>query len=65
MEEIRKQLLLVRDKLESKYETIDKIMERLKGEGKSLEKVEEEILKMNRIQGASDSIDTALRMLRE
>lgn len=63
MNEIRKQLLQTQHELERKYESPSEIIERLKREGKSMRQIEQEILKMNRIQGVYDSVVTALRIL--
>ena len=63
MNEIRKQLLQAQHELERKYESPSKMIERLKSEGKSMGQIEQELLKMNRIQGVYDSVVTALRIL--
>ncbi len=59
----RKQLLQVKSELERKYESPAKMIERLKSEGKSMGQIEQELLKMNRLQGAYNSVVTALRIL--
>lgn len=65
MENIKKQLLLIQQELEHGYEPLNELIYRLKHEGKSMGEIEQAILKMNRIQGAYDSAETALRMLQE
>ena len=49
--------------MEQKYESPEIMIERLKREGKSMGEIEQEVLTMNRVQGAYDSIATALRIL--
>lgn len=63
MNEIRKQLLQAQRELECKYECPSEIVERMKREGKSTEDIEDEIMRMNRIQGVYDSVVTALKIL--
>ena len=63
MKEIRKQLLQAQRELQGKYESPSEVIERLKNEGKSMGEIEQEILKMNRIQGVYDSVVTALKIL--
>ncbi|MDB8554038.1 hypothetical protein [Turicibacter sanguinis] len=63
MQGIRKHLLQVQHDLEKKYESPSELIDRLRVEGKSMGEIEQALLKMNRIQGAYDSVGTALRML--
>lgn len=63
MNGIRKQLLQAQHELERKYESPNEMIERLMSEGKSMGQIEQELLKMNRIQGVYDSVVTALRIL--
>ena len=63
MNEIRKQLLQAQRELQGKYESPSEVIERMRGEGKSTEQIEQEILKMNRIRGVYDSVVTALKIL--
>ena len=53
----------IKRELEQKYESPEIMIERLKREGKSMGQIEQEVLTMNRVQGAYDSIATALRIL--
>ncbi len=63
MNKIRKQLLQAQQGLEGKYESPSEVIERLKNEGKSMGEIEQVIMEMNRIQGACDSVATALKIL--
>ncbi len=63
MNKIKKQLLQAQQGLERKYESPSEVIERLKSEGKSMGEIEQVIMEMNRIQGACDSVATALRLL--
>ena len=59
----RNELLKIRHDLQQKIESPSELIDRLRAEGKSVWEIEQAVLKMNRIQGAYDSIETALRML--
>ena len=59
----RNELLKIRHDLQQKIEPPSELIDRLRAEGKSVWEIEQAVLKMNRIQGAYDSIETALRML--
>lgn len=63
MDAIREKLLQAQYELESKYESPNEMIERLMSEGKSMGQIEQELLKMNRIQGVYDSVVTALKIL--
>ena len=63
MQGIRKYLLQAQHDLKEKYESPSDLIDRLRSEGKSMGEIERAVLKMNRIQGAYDSVETALRML--
>lgn len=63
MEEIRDRLQRLQWELEQKYQSPETVINKLKSEGKSMGQIEQEILNMNRILGAYDSIVTALRIL--
>ena len=60
---IRKYLLQAQHDLKEKYESPSDLIDRLRSEGKSMGEIERAVLKMNGIQGAYDSVETALRML--
>ncbi len=63
MQDIRKHLLQAQHDLEEKCESPSELIDRLRAEGKSMGQIEQELLKMNRIQGVYDSVVTALRIL--
>ncbi|MTP73127.1 hypothetical protein GMB80_09310 [Turicibacter sanguinis] len=63
MQGIRKHLLQAQHDLKERYESPSDLIDRLRLEGKSMGEIERAVLKMNRIQGAYDSVETALRML--
>ena len=63
MQGIRKYLLQAQHDLKEKYESPSDLIDRLRSEGQSMGEIERAVLKMNRIQGAYDSVETALRML--
>ncbi|MTP77673.1 hypothetical protein GMB70_03230 [Turicibacter sanguinis] len=63
MQGIRKHLLQAQHDLKERYESPSNLIDRLRSEGKSMGEIERAVLKMNRIQGAYDSVETALRML--
>lgn len=63
MQDLKKRLYHIKRELEQKYESPEIMIERLKREGKSMGQIEQEVLTMNRVQGAYDSIATALRIL--
>ena len=63
MQGIRKYLLQAQHDLKEMYKSPSLLIDRLRSEGKSISEIEREILKMNCIQGAYDSVETALRML--
>ncbi|MCU7196754.1 hypothetical protein [Turicibacter sanguinis] len=60
---IRNELLKIHYDLQQSIESPSDLIERLRAEGKHACEIEREILKMTRIQGAYDSVETALRML--
>ena len=51
--------------LQQSIESASDLIERLQAEGKSMGEIERAILKMTRIQGAYDSVETALRLLQQ
>lgn len=63
MQGIRKHLLQAQHDLEGKCESPSELINRLRAEGKSMREIEQALLKLNRIQGAYDSVEMALRML--
>lgn len=63
MQGIRKYLLQVQHDLEKRYESPSDLIDRLRSEGKSISEIEEALLRLNRIRGVCDSIETALRIL--
>ena len=63
MQGIRKHLLQAQQDLRGKCEPASELIDRLRSEGKSMGEIEQALLNLNRIQGAYDSVETALRML--
>ncbi|MDB8437393.1 hypothetical protein GMA43_13005 [Turicibacter sanguinis] len=63
MQGIRKHLLQAQHDLRGKCEPAGELIDRLRSEGKSMGEIEQALLNLNRIQGAYDSVETALRML--
>lgn len=63
MREIREHLLRAQRELERRFESPSELIERLKREGKSMGEIEYAVLELNRIKGAYDSVETALRIL--
>ena len=63
MQGIRKHLLQAKQDLRGKCEPASELIDRLRLEGKSISEIEEALLKLNRIRGVYDSIETALRIL--
>ena len=63
MQGIRKHLLQAQHDLKERYESPSNLIDRLRSEGKSMGEIEQALLNLNRIQGAYDSVETALRML--
>ncbi|MFR7897397.1 hypothetical protein [Turicibacter sanguinis] len=63
MQDIRKHLLQAEHDLRGKCEPASELIDRLRSEGKSMGEIEQALLNLNRIQGAYDSVETALRML--
>ena len=63
MQGIRKHLLQAQHDLRGKCEPASEPIDRLRSEGKSMGEIEQALLNLNRIQGAYDSVETALRML--
>ena len=63
MQGIRKHLLQAQHDLRGKCEPASELIDRLRSEGKSMGEIEQALLNLNRIRGAYDSVETALRML--
>ena len=63
MREIREHLLQVQRGLGRRMESPTELIERLNNEGKSMGEIEYAVLELNRIKGAHDSVETALRIL--
>ena len=63
MQGIRKHLLQAQHDLRGKCEPASELIDRLRSEGKSMGDIEQALLNLNGIQGAYDSVETALRML--
>ncbi len=63
MREIRDHLLQAQRGLGRIIESPTELIERLKSEGKSMGEIEYAVLELNRIKGAHDSVETALRIL--
>ena len=62
---MRNELLKIHHELQQSIESASDLIERLQAEGKSMGEIERAILKMTRIQGAYDSVETALRLLQQ
>ena len=63
MQGIRKHLLQSQQIGRASCEPAGELIDRLRSEGKSMGEIEQALLNLNRIQGAYDSVETALRML--
>ena len=62
MQGIRKYLLQAQHDLKERYESPSDLIDRLRSEGKSMGEIEYAVLELNRIKGAHDSVETALRI---
>lgn len=63
MESVKKQLRLIQQELEHQYEPLNELIDRLKQEGKSMNEIEQEVVKMGLIQMVYDSVETTIRIL--
>ena len=63
MESIRKQLLLIQQELEFQYEPLNELIDRLNLWEKSMGEIEQEVVKMSRIQIAYDLVEMVIRLL--
>ncbi len=63
MEIVRDQLIQTRDYLQKKCKSPKEVIERLRAKGSNVEEIEIELLELNKLQGAFDSVETALKIL--